>query len=82
MKTDTYTKIILTVIAVCLVSIVLKPLNTDVFVSNANAQSYLPPTTPRVIDVNIVSIDGKPFGGLDVDTLHPALPIKIVKGAY
>jgi hypothetical protein len=75
MKTDTYIKIVLTVIAICLVALVLKPFDSGILVSNANAQGY---ETSRTIDVNIKSIDGKTFGATDVSLIHTALPVKII----
>ena len=76
MKTDTYTKIVLTVIAVCLLCLVLKTPVSGVLVSTANAQDY---PGHRVADVNIVSIDGKTFTPLQVSILHPALPVQITE---
>ena len=73
METDTYTKIVLTVIAVCLVSLVLKSSDSGLIVSNVQAQ-----TSKGVADVNIVSIDGKGFSPLAVSPLGPALPVKVV----
>ena len=71
MKTDLYTKVILTVIAVALVGILVKDID---FVSKAQAKS---PNTTEVlktqssgtIDVNIVKIGGRSvsYGNLPVD---------------
>ncbi len=70
MKTDLYTKVILTIIAVCLFCIVVK--NTS-FVSEAYAEKKT-----SKIDVNIVEI-----GGFDLSTtssmIVPPLPVKIRK---
>ena len=74
MKTDTYTRIVLTVIAVCLLCLVLKPADVG-FVSTAHAQSV---AANKPVDVNIVSIDGKRFGPNDVSLLEPSLPVQIV----
>ena len=69
---DLYTRIILTVIAICLVYIVAKDMN---IVPDASAQrGYKEVPT----DVNIVRIDGQKFGPSDVNIFHPALPIKII----
>ena len=76
MKTDTYTKIVLTVIAVCLLCLVSKTPVSGTLVSTANAQDY---STRRVVDVNIVSIDGKTFGPSQISLLHPALPVQITE---
>ena len=76
MKTDTYTKIVLTVIAVCLLCLVSKTPVSGTLVSTANAQDY---STRRVVDVNIVSIDGKTFGPIQISLLHPALPVQITE---
>ena len=80
MKTDTYTKIILTVIAVCLLCLVSKTPVSGSFVSNANAQDSSHPLveTRHVVDVNIVSIDGKTFGLSQVSLSGPALPVYII----
>jgi len=68
MKSDPYTKAVLTVIAFCLFYVVVKDVS---LVPHAQAQTSSP------IDVNIVQIDGKRFGPLDVSVLHPALPVKV-----
>ena len=67
MKIDLYLKVVLTVIAICLVYIVAKDLP---LVSEAQASS-------EVIDVNIVSVAGRKFGITDVDIIQPCLPVKI-----
>lgn len=70
MKTDLYTKVILTVIAVCLAVIVIEDIP---IVETANAQTGGP------IDVNLVSIDGKSFsrhGGL-ISGTGIAVPVTI-----
>lgn len=66
MKTDRYTKIVLTVIAAALVLIVIRDYAPTV---RANA----------VMDVNIVSINGNAFGAMQVGRLSPALPVKVVQ---
>jgi len=65
MKTDLYTKSILTIIAIALVCLVLQ--NTNV-ITPAHASTTPPPHSHRVneptsstIDVNIVSVDGRSF---------------------
>ena len=73
MKTDAYTKIVLTVIAVCLVCLVLKTPAPGTLVSTAQAEDY---SGRRVTDVNIVSIDGKTFNPLQVAIDRPALPVQ------
>jgi len=69
MKTDTYTKGVLTVIAVSLVAIVFQNFNV-VKTANAGPSGYTPfPTT--VMDVNIKSIDTydmMPVKIKDIDT--------------
>jgi hypothetical protein len=67
MKTDLYTKIVLTVIAFCLCIIVLKDYPV---VTKAIAAS-------GPVPVNIVQINGRDFGGLQVSPLNPALPVKV-----
>lgn len=61
MKTDLYTKVILTVIAIALVGILVKDID---FVSKAQAKSPNPTEVLKtqssdVIDVNIVRVGGK-----------------------
>lgn len=74
MKTDTYTKIVLTVIAACLVCLILKPADSGLIVSNVQAQE------PRgIVDVNIVRIDGKRFNVMAVSSLGAALPVQVAK---
>jgi len=67
---DLYTKIVLTVIAVCLVYIVTKDIH---IIPEAVAQK-----SSQVMDVNIVRIDGQTFGPGDVNIQHPALPVKTI----
>lgn len=68
MKTDVYTKIVLTVIASCLVYLVAKDM---AFVGSAEAQSRSP------IEVNIVEVAGYKFSGTDISSGYPALPVKV-----
>ncbi len=68
MKVDLYTKAVLTAIAFCLVYVVVKDVS---LVPHAQAQTSGP------LNVNIVQIDGKSFGPLDVNVLHPTLPVKV-----
>ena len=70
MKIDLYTRIVLTVIASCLVYLVVKDVG---FIGHVQAQGR------GLVDVNIVQIDGKPFVAYDVDSMKPALPVKISK---
>ncbi|MEQ1595472.1 MAG: hypothetical protein ABL985_10280 [Casimicrobium sp.] len=70
MKTDTYTKCVLTVIAFCLLCLVVRD---GPLVSTAHAQSRVP------AEVNIVQIAGKTISGTDVDFLNVALPVQIKK---
>lgn len=63
MKTDSYTKVILTVIAVALVALVLQNMNivSTVQANNSSAPKLSPQTiidTPTM-NVNIVSVNGK-----------------------
>ena len=71
MKTDIYTKTILTIIAVALVGILLRDTHLP-FVSTAQAQ-YLPsPSGSDVVKVQIVSID-------ESQSLRwEAIPVKMV----
>jgi hypothetical protein len=55
MKSDAYTKVILTVIAICLLCLVSKTFNSVSLVPSANAQGF-----PSQIDVNINQIGGLP----------------------
>ena len=82
MKTDLYTKTILTIIAVALVIIALQNTNA---VPKAHAQEIpVRAVGSGPIDVNIVSIDGRqPFamdGSLQVTSSSP-LEIKVPYGA-
>ena len=75
MKTDLYTKIVLTVIAACLLCLLIKPSDVNL-VTEAHAQSaFLQANKP--VDVNIISIDGKPFGPNQVSLFEPSLPVQI-----
>lgn len=65
MKVDLYTKGVLTVIASCLVYLVVQDITP---ISNAHAQSA------GVIDVNIVKIDGLPLRYSSA-----AIPVRVVK---
>jgi len=75
MKTDTYTKIVLTVIAVCLLCLVSKIFDSGIGVTSANAQDS---SLHSPIDVNIVSIDGKSFRPTQVSIVGPALPVQVI----
>ena len=69
MKTDVYTKIVLTVIAIALVANFFK--GTDI-VTTAQAQTAITSTTPLLpqkIDVNVVSINGMPIHNTSVELL-------------
>lgn len=74
MKVDRYTKVVLTVIALCLGCIAGKDVY---FVPKAHAQ--FPIYESKTVDVNIVSIAGNKFLGLDVTAMYPYLPVKIFK---
>jgi hypothetical protein len=69
MKTDLYTKIVLTVIAICLCLIVVKEVP---YVSTAFAQNRTDP-----VPVNIVQIGGKNFGPYQISSYSVALPVKV-----
>jgi hypothetical protein len=71
MKTDLYTKIVLTVIAVCLCIIAMKDIP---FVSPAVAQNSTGP-----VSVNIVGVAGYKFSTVDVTSVEPYLPVKVYK---
>jgi hypothetical protein len=75
MKTDTYTKGVLTVIAICLVILALRQLDLGFTVSNANAQEF---GLRHPVDVNILSIDGQTFSPGQVRIGKVALPVKII----
>ena len=68
MKTDLYTKILLTVIAVALTINVVKEFDW-VSTSKADTKAMIPNNTAMmadgVIDVNIVTIEGRPFSSLN-----------------
>ncbi|HWH70131.1 MAG TPA: hypothetical protein VNT26_12155 [Candidatus Sulfotelmatobacter sp.] len=73
MKTDRYTKAVLTVIALALVGLLLKPAPDLSMLSTATAQSYNPNFKNSVpIDVRIVGIDSARVG---------ALPVYILSGS-
>ena len=62
MKTDSYTKAILTVIAVALIALVVQ--NFDVVPTvTANTASNSSLSNSETIDVNIVSVNGRSFFG-------------------
>jgi hypothetical protein len=69
MQNDIYIKAVLTVIAVALVGILIRDIP---IVSTAHAES-----TGGPVQVDIVAIDGKPFGRLSVSRLGAALPVQI-----
>jgi hypothetical protein len=72
MKTDTYTKIVLTIIAICLVVIVVEDIP---IVEEANAQS----AGGGVVSVDLVSIAGQPFhadGGLGLSSVSVPVVVK------
>ena len=77
MKTDIYTKIVLTVIATCLVILVLKSFDFGFIIPSAEAQSF--GSSSQIVDVNIVRINGKEFGqAVEPPSINPpALPVKI-----
>lgn len=73
---DRYTKVILTIIAICLLTMLIKPLlnqevQAKVIRERIGGQSR------QVLDINIIAIDDKPFSIVDVNEFHPALPVKI-----
>lgn len=87
MKTDLYTKAVLTVIAICLVIIVFKNMN---FVSVANANPVDFPMQKEVMDVRIVGVDyftkipveiksseTLPVKIEEVGSVYRALPVKL-----
>jgi len=79
MKTDFYTKTVLTVIACCLVYFVAKDVSP---IMHANAQVGGPPAIAKVsepIEVNIVQVAGKKFSTFDVGDFNAALPVRSVK---
>ena len=67
MNVDFYTKTVLTVIAVCLVTLVLRSFEFSP-VSTAHAAEQ-----PGIVDVNVVQVDGRYI------TDYNALPVKVVK---
>ena len=76
MKTDAYTKIVLTIIAGCLLIIASKSIDSGSIVSSAHAQTL---GKKEIVDVNIVRINGEEFGQMiEPPSLNPpALPVKI-----
>jgi hypothetical protein len=76
MKTDVYTKIVLTVIAVCLVILVSSSFDSGFVVSSAHAQTF---GAKEIVDVNIVRKNGQEFGQVvEPPSINPpALPVKI-----
>lgn len=78
MKTDLYTKVVLTVIAVCLVIIVFKNMN---FISVANANPVSSPAQSEVMDVRIVGVDY--FTKIPVEIKSSGtIPVKIEEVAW
>ena len=71
MKTDPYTKTILTIIAAALVLIAFKdaPISQSAYAQDAKDVKGATP-------VNIVAIDGVPFGALQISKLRPSLPVE------
>ena len=87
MKTDLYTKTIHTVIALCLVYLVLKDVSTlpDAQAQTPNLstdnvmENIIRLQEKKAIDVNIVSVAGSNIRDYDVGNVNPALPVKILK---
>ena len=71
MKTDTYTKTVLTIIAVCLMVLVAKSFDGEFLVSTAHAQS-----NGTMMDVNIARIGGFDFKTSSLQN-NAALPVNI-----
>ncbi|MBE2180388.1 MAG: hypothetical protein IAE97_07945 [Chthoniobacterales bacterium] len=71
MKIDAYTRIVLTVIAGCLVYMVAKDL---VLVPSAHAQ-----VTDAVTAVNIVQVAGSPVVGPRDSNFETALPVRVLQ---
>lgn len=71
MKIDAYTRIVLTVIAGCLVYLVAKDLH---FVPSAHAQA-----AAAVMDVNIVQVAGSPVVGPRDSNFETALPVRVLQ---
>ncbi len=69
MQADPYTKTVLTVIAACLLALVLRSYGAIPELHAAGASS-------QVVDVNIAEIDGQEFGLLQVSAFRPALPVR------
>ena len=70
MKVDLYVKVVLTVIAVCLVVIAIKP----VFVTPVEAKG-------QVIDVNIVKLARHMFGCKDISYVYNGLPVYVTNAS-
>lgn len=68
MKTDAYTKIVLTIIAICLIILAGKSSDSSLLVSTAQAQGR------NIMDVNIVEVDG-----LGIRTGLGSLPVNIAQ---
>jgi hypothetical protein len=71
MKVDAYTKIVLTLIAGCLVYMVGKDLT---FIPSAHAQGATP-----VTDVNIVQIGGSPIVAPADSRFETSLPVRVLQ---
>lgn len=76
MKIDAYTRIVLTVIAGCLVYMVAKDL---VLVPSAHAQVNPPEGISAVTDVNIVQVAGSPVVGPRDSNFETALPVRVLQ---
>ncbi len=74
MKVDIYTKIILTVIAVCLAVIVLRDIN---IVSEAQAQAPSELSSGRVVSVKIVGIEKSRRSAWKAIPVEVKLPVEI-----
>ncbi len=71
-KTDLYTKIVLTIIAACLVVMLSRDVS---IIPAAQAQNAMEPQTKRApVRVDIVAVNGEAFSGMDVG-LPPRLPV-------
>lgn len=71
---DRYTKVVLTVIAVCLVYLCV----TTTMRPQPAVASVRQASSP--IDVNLVSVGGRDFDKDFIGEFHPAVPIKVVTG--
>ena len=69
MKLDLYTKVVLTIIAACLVSLVFRD---QPLVATANAQAL---TGDKTVNVNIVAVEGHPVGE---NANLSALPVRVI----